>query len=217
MSNHSPSRLAPLAEPDWRHVDKIALEDFQPQDWQLLEQQRRRYLAGHQASQALRLLTASRDDPSFGYMVNNYRHCLQSATMALRAGLDEEDVVVALLHDVGFITCPLMHGDFAAQLLGAYISDRNYWMLQHHATFQNVHTPHLPGVRQHERDLWRGHPFFDWTAEFVALYDQAAADPDYRCEPIETFVPMVQRLFARQPVDRRTTTLEINAMTKDAR
>ena len=217
MSNHPPSRLAPLAQADWRHVDKIALEDFQPQDWQLLEQQRRRYLAGHQASQTLRLLTASRDDPSFGYMVNNYRHCLQSATMALRAGLDEEDVVVALLHDVGFITCPLMHGDFAAQLLGAYISDRNYWMLQHHATFQNVHTPHLPGVRQHERDLWRGHPFFDWTAEFVALYDQAAADPDYRCEPIETFVPMVQRIFARQPVDRRTTTLEINAMTKDAR
>ena len=217
MSNHPPSRLAPLAQADWRHVDKIALEDFQPQDWQLLEQQLRRYLAGHQASQALRLLTASRDDPSFGYMVNNYRHCLQSATMALRAGLDEEVLVVALLHDGGFITCPLMHGDFAAQLLGAYISDRNYWMLQHHATFQNVHTPHLPGVRQHERDLWRGHPFFDWTAEFVALYDQAAADPDYRCEPIETFVPMVQRIFARQPVDRRTTTLEINAMTKDAR
>ena len=212
MTTSAPPRLSPLARPDWRHLDKIALEDMQADDWQLLEQQRRVYLAEHQAAQALRLLTASQHDTSFGYMVNNYRHCLQSATMVLRDGRDEEDVVVALLHDVGFITCPLMHGDFAAALMGAYISDRNYWMLQHHATFQNVHSPHMPGVKQHERDLWAGHPHYDWTAEFVARYDQAAADPDYRCEPIETFVPMVQRIFARAPVDRRTTTLETKTM-----
>jgi len=35
-------------------------------------------------------------------MVNNYRHSLQSAIMALRDGLSEEDVVVCLLHDIGF-------------------------------------------------------------------------------------------------------------------
>lgn len=209
-SNHP--RYAPLAHADWRHIEKIALEDFQSEEWHVLEDQRRRYLADHQADQALRLLTASQHDPSFGYMVNNYQHCLQSATMVLRDGLDEEDVVVALLHDVGFIACPLLHGDFAAALLGAYISDRNYWMLKHHATFQNLHSPHLPGVKQHERDVWAGHPHFAWTAEFVAKYDQAAADPDYPNEPIDTFEPMVRRIFARKPVDRRTTTQEIETM-----
>jgi len=168
MTTTASSRLSPLARPDWRHVDKIALEEFQPEDWHLLEQQRRLYLADLQADQVLRLLTASQDDPSFGYRVNNYRHCLQSATMVLRDGRDEEDVVVALLHDVGFTACPLLHGDFAAALLGAYISDRNHWMLEHHATFQNVHSPHLPGVKQHERDFWKGHAHYDWTAEFVA-------------------------------------------------
>jgi len=212
MTTTTRSRLSPLARPEWRHVDKISLEDFQIEDWQLLEQQRRLYLADLQARQALRLLTGSQDDPTFGYLVNNYRHCLQSATMVLRDGRDEEDVVVALLHDVGFTTCPLMHGDFAAALMGAYISDRNYWMLQHHATFQNVHSPRMPGVKQHERDLWKGHAFYDWTAEFVALYDQGATDPDYPCEPLETFVPMVQRVFARKPIDRRTTTRETDAM-----
>jgi len=212
MTTTASSRLSPLARPDWRHVDKIALEEFQPEDWHLLEQQRRLYLADLQADQVLRLLTASQDDPSFGYRVNNYRHCLQSATMVLRDGRDEEDVVVALLHDVGFTACPLLHGDFAAALLGAYISDRNHWMLEHHATFQNVHSPHLPGVKQHERDFWKGHAHYDWTAEFVAKYDQAAADPDYPCEPIEVFMPMVRRIFARKPIDRRTTTLETNAM-----
>jgi predicted HD phosphohydrolase len=195
---------SPLADPAWHYLDKIALEDLSHGDWVMLEGQRSAYLARHQAEQALRLLSASEHDPCFGYQVNNYRHCLQSATMVLRDGLSEEDVVVALLHDVGFIACPLLHGDFAATLLGAYVSERNHWMLRHHATFQNLHSPHMPGVNQHERERWRGHEHFDWTAEFVARYDQAAADPSYRCEPLETFVPMVERIFSRKPQDRRS-------------
>ena len=195
----------PLADPHWHYIEKISLEDFSGADWAQLERQRADYLAQQQSAQALRLLSASENDPSFGYMVNNYRHSLQSATMVLRDGLSEEDVVVALLHDVGFVACPLLHGDFAACLLGAYVSDRNHWMLQHHATFQNLHSPHFPGVDPHERERWRANPHFDWTAEFVARYDQAACDPLYVCEPLDTFVPMVRRLFAKKPVDRRST------------
>ena len=198
------TRYTALADPQFRYIEKISLEDFSAADWQQLERQRKVYLAQQQAAQAMRLLSASEHDASFGYMVNNYRHSLQSATMVLRDGLSEEDVVVALLHDVGFTTCPLQHGDFAACLMGAYISDRNHWMLQHHGTFQNLHSPNLPGVDPHERERWRGHPHFDWTAEFVARYDQAACDPNYQCEPLETFVPMVRNIFARTPVDRRS-------------
>ena len=195
---------SPLAEPQWQYIEKISLEDFSFDDWRQLERQRAAYLAQQQAAQALRLLSACEHDTSFGYMVNNYRHSLQSASMVLRDGLSEEDVVVALLHDVGFTTCPMLHGDFAACLMGAYVSDRNHWMLQHHATFQNLHSPNLPGIDPHERERWRGHPYFDWTAEFVARYDQAACDPQYSCEPLETFVPMVRNIFSRPPVDRRS-------------
>ena len=148
------TQRSPLADSAWHYLDKIALEDLSHDDWVMLEGQRSAYLARHQAAQALRLLSASEHDPCFGYQVNNYRHCLQSATMVLRDGLPEEDVVVALLHDVGFIACPLLHGDFAATLLGAYVSERNHWMLRHHATFQNLHSPHMPGVNQHERERW---------------------------------------------------------------
>lgn len=206
---NAPGNRSPLADSDWLYLEKIPLEELSRQDWLMLEQQRALYLARHQADQALRLLSASENDPCFGYQVNNYRHCLQSATMVLRDGLSDEDVVVALLHDVGFIACPLLHGDFAASLLGAYVSDRNHWMLRHHATFQNLHSPNMPGVDQHGRERWRGNPYFDWTAEFVARYDQAAADPAYPCEPIETFVPMVRAIFSRPPVDRRSIKQEI--------
>ncbi|MES2911864.1 MAG: phosphohydrolase [Pseudomonadota bacterium] len=198
-----PASYSPLLQPDWVHVEKIALEDFTAADWATLNQQRDVYYRQEQAKQVLRMLAASEHDPSFGYMVNNYRHSLQSATMALRDGLDEEDVVVCLLHDIGFVACPATHGEFAAELLGGYVSDRNYWMLQRHAIFQNVHSPQLPGVNMNERERWRGHPHFEWAATFVEKYDQAACDPDYDCASLATFEPMVQRLFSKRP-KRRT-------------
>ena len=196
------SHYSPLLKPDWKYIEKVSLEDFTADDWTLLNRQRTEYAPAEQARQVLRMLASSKDDPTFGYMVNNYRHSLQSASMALRDGLPEEDIVVALLHDVGFIACPSMHGAFAATLMGAYISDRNYWMLNRHAVFQNLHSPGMPGVDQHERERWRGHAHFEWAATFVAKYDQDATNPHYDLVPLETFVPMVKRLFARPPKPR---------------
>lgn len=204
MNRHS-DRYTPLLDADWRYVEKVSLEDFTAADWAVMQRQRAVYYREQQAIQVLRMLSASEHDTTFGYMVNNYRHSLQSATMALRDGLEEEDVVVALLHDVGFIACPTTHGEFAAQLMGPYVSDRNFWMLRHHAIFQNVHAPTFPGVNPNERERWRGHPHFEWTATFVERYDQAATDPDYDCEPLSVFEPMVKRIFARMPVARRST------------
>lgn len=193
---------SPLLRPDWGYVEKVSLEAFTPADWDLLDRQRAIYSSEQQARQVLQMLAASKDDPTFGYMVNNYRHSLQSATMALRDGLPEEDVAVCLLHDIGFIACPSMHGAFAAALLGAYISDRNYWMLHRHAVFQNIHSPGLVRVNHDERERWRGHPHFEWAATFVDKYDQAATDPNYECMPLAEFEPIVQRLFARTPRPR---------------
>ncbi len=145
------------------------------------------------------MLADSEHDATFGYRVNNYRHCLQSATLALRDGLDEEDIVVCLLHDIGFIACPDSHGEFAAALLGCYVSERNHWMLERHAFFQDAHSPHHPVANPRERERWRGHPHFEWAATFVDRYDQAAIDPHYDCAPLSEFEPMVMRLFAQTP------------------
>ncbi len=197
------SSCSPLLRPDWHYVEKISLEDFTAADWAVMNRQRAVYQAEQQARQVLRMLVESRDDPTFGYMVNNYRHCLQSATMAMRDRHDEDTVVVALLHDIGFIACPKSHGEFAAALMGAYVEDRHYWMLQRHAIFQDLHAPTFPGVDPHARDRWRGHPHFEWAATFVAKYDQDATDPNYDCAPIEVFEPMVRRFFAKTPRPRQ--------------
>ena len=187
---------SPLGHPDWVYVEKQSIEEFTATDWQTLEVQRKKYISQVKAEHLLRLLNVSADDASFGYRVNMYRHALQSATMALRDGLSQEDVVVALFHDVGYITSYSNHGEFASALLGPHISERNHWMLKNHAVFQNFHALQMPGIDRHEREIWRGHPYFDWTAEFVKLYDQSTCDPNYPCEPIETFIPIIDALLA---------------------
>jgi hypothetical protein len=192
-------RKSPLAKPGWSHIDQPDLDSFTAQDWQLLDQQRAVYDAEERAAQALRMLAAMADDASFGYAINNYRHCLQSATMLMHDGHDEETIVVALFHDIGFITCPETHGAFASALLGPLISDRNIWMLEHHDLFQGHHVHDHPDIDPDARERWRGHPHFDWTAEYVAKYDQNAISASYQNAPLATFVPIVNRVFARPP------------------
>jgi predicted HD phosphohydrolase len=196
MTQHPRS---PLFRDEWEYVEKPAMEDFGADDWQRLNAQRASYVAEEQARQALRLLTASARDTTFGYQINNYRHCLQSASLVMEAGHDEETIVVALFHDVGFTVCPDAHGAFAAELLGAYVSEANDWMLRHHAAFQLYHCRECPSIDRDAREQWRDHPHFQWTAEFVEKYDQNAIRPDYREISLDVFEPMVQRVFARSP------------------
>ena len=196
MSN--PNR-SPLARSDWQYVDKGSLDLFDADDWAVINAQRAPYMAEEQGRQALRLLSASRDDPTFGYAINNYRHCLQSATQVMQAGHDEETIVVALFHDLGFVVCPETHGDFAGALLGPYISQANLWMLRHHAAFQTHHIHGYPGLDPGLRERWRDHPHFQWTAEFVEKFDQGAIRADFEEAPLSVFEPMVQRLFTRPP------------------
>ena len=162
-----------------------------------MNSQKAKYLAERQADEVLRVLKAQKDDPGFGYTTNNYQHCLLTATRMLNDKLPEEDVVVGLLHDIGYMLCPSSHGEFAAVLLRPYISEKNYWMLLHHEAFQMAHI-HLPGeVDSNAREEWRGNPHFDWTEKFVALYDQTTINCEEEALPIEVFEPMVHRLFAK--------------------
>ena len=72
-------------------------------------------------------------------------------------------------------------------------------MLRHHQVFQDYHVgEHYDStLDRNGRERWRDHRHFEWTAVFVARYDQAAMDPDLECLPLDFFEPMVRRIFAR--------------------
>lgn len=140
-------------------------------------------------------LSLLRDD-CHGFAIDRLEHCLQTATRAHRDGRDEEYVICALIHDIGSMLAPSDHAEFGAMILGPYISEKNHWMLRHHGIFQGYYFFHFLGGNRHERERFRGHPYFDYTAEFCHKFDQAAFDPAYESMPLAEFEPLLRRVLA---------------------
>ena len=132
-----------------------------------------------------------------GMLVDRLIHSLQTATRAHRDGRDEEYVVCALLHDIGDMLATHNHADLAAAILKPFVSEKNLWIVEHHAIFQGYYFWHHVGADRNAREKFRDHPHFDDTAEFCALYDQCSFDPDYDTLPLETFEPMLRRVFEK--------------------
>jgi predicted HD phosphohydrolase len=136
------------------------------------------------------------DGDTGGFAVDRLNHSLQTATLALKDGRDEEYVVCALLHDIGDTLGTYNHPDIAAAILKPFVSEANLWMVEHHGIFQGYNFFHHVGMDRNMRDRFRGHPHFDRTAEFIELYDNPAFDPAAETLPLPEFEPMVRRLFA---------------------
>ena len=131
-----------------------------------------------------------------GFPVDRLSHSLQTATLALKDDRDEEYVICALLHDIGDTLGTFNHPDIAAAILKPFVSEANLWMIQHHGIFQAYNFFHHIGLNRNLRDMFKGHPYYDQTAEFVELYDNPAFNPAGEVFPLSTFEPMVRRLIA---------------------
>jgi predicted HD phosphohydrolase len=145
----------------------------------------------------LRLL----QDDHGGFAVDRLTHSLQTATLAHRDGRDVEYVVCALLHDIGDTLGAYNHADVAAAIVKPFVSEANHWTVEQHAIFQGYYFFHHIGLDRDARERFRGHPWFDRTAEFCALYDGPAFDPRAETLPLSYFEPMVREVFA---VPKRT-------------
>jgi len=131
-----------------------------------------------------------------GFAVDRLEHSLQTATRAHKDGRDEEYVVCALIHDIGDVLGPANHAEVGAVILKPYVSDANHWMMDKHGIFQGYYFFHHLGLDRDMREQHRGHPHFEYCAQFCHLYDQNSFDPDYRSMPLADFEPMLRRVLA---------------------
>ena len=60
-----------------------------------------------------------------GFATDQLTHCLQTATLAERAGADDEVVFAALLHDVGKAISVPNHPAIAAEMIRPYVRPRS--------------------------------------------------------------------------------------------
>lgn len=176
-------------------TDFTQMADSTAEDWAVIGSHYKPFHAG--LSQRILTHLKLLDGDFGGYPVDRLEHSVQCATRAYRAGMDEEYVVCALLHDIGDTLASGNHSDVAAAILKPYVSEKNHWMVEKHAIFQGYYFFHYIGEDRDMRDKFRGHPHFQYTADFCHFYDQSAFDASYDTMPLEAFEPMVHRLFAR--------------------
>ena len=70
-------------------------------------------------------------------------------------------------------------------------------MIKHHGIFQGYNFFHHLGMDRNMRDRYRDSPYFDYTAKFIADYDNPAFDADKPELDLALFEPMVRRVFAK--------------------
>jgi predicted HD phosphohydrolase len=170
-------------------MDKSTAEEWMQIGVESAEAQRHQ---GETVLQLLRMLSTIVN----GFAVDQLTHCLQTATLAERAGADKEVVVASLCHDIGKVVSVPNHGSIAAEILKSYVRDDVYNMIKHHQDFQGRHYYQHFGGDPNARDQYEGQPWFELAAQFADDWDQIAFDPDYDTEPLEHFEPLVLELFA---------------------
>jgi predicted HD phosphohydrolase len=134
-------------------------------------------------------------DITDGFAVDQLTHSLQTATMAERAGADDEVVVAALCHDIGKAISVPNHPRISAEILRPYVRDDVHWMIEVHQDFQGRHYYAHFGGDPNARDQYQGHAAYELAERFADEWDQQAFDPDYDTLPLEHFEERVRALF----------------------
>ena len=132
-----------------------------------------------------------------GFAVDQLTHSLQTATLAERAGADEEMIFASLCHDIGKAVSVPNHPEIAAAIIKPYVREDVYHVIRVHQDFQGRHYYHHFGADPNARDKYEGAPWFALAAQFADEWDQIAFDPDYDTLPLEHFEPLVRDRTAR--------------------
>lgn len=173
-----------------------SLEGATPADWAIIaDPLHARREADRLVENLFDLLQLQNSHETFGWPINGFRHCVQTASRALRAGEDEALVVAALFHDATEAIDLHAHGESAALLLEPYVGEANAWIIRHHALFQDYHCKTHPGRFTTDREQYRGHPYFERTVLFCERYDQASFDERYEDLALSMLEPIVRRVI----------------------
>lgn len=170
-----------------------AFDQSTQEDWSLIANQLpvTQALAAENIIDQLRLL--ERDHG--GFPVSRLEHSLQTASRAENDGRDEEYVLCALVHDIGDTLAPYNHPAIAAGIVKPFVSEANHWLVEHHGIFQGYYFWHHLGMDRNTRDRFVDSPYYDYTEEFCAKYDQTAFDPDYVSAPLSHYEPLLDKFF----------------------
>ena len=171
-----------------------SMEERTEEEWKILSAEWGQFKNGLADRVMKHLVELDREGSVFP--LSRLGHSLQVATRASRAGKDDEYVFCALLHDIGDTIGTFNHADIGAAVVKPFVRAEYHWMVEQHAVFQGYYFWHHIGQDRNAREKFRGHEWFDLTAEFCEEYDQTAFDVNYQSFDVEEFRPLVNELMA---------------------
>ena len=144
-------------------------------------------------------LLRSLEDITVGFACNQLHHCLMTATLARRGGASDEEIVLALCHDIGKAVNIPNHGQIAAEMMKPYISEDGYHAIYNHQAFQGEHYYGFFGAPADLREQWKDESWYDLAVKLVDTWDAPAFDPDFTPDPLESFAPLMHKIFDQAP------------------
>ena len=180
-----------------KKVNFTEMKNGTKEDYQLLE----KYEKNYERNTAERILNylAAQTTTLEGYQITRLEHSLQAATRAFRNKESEEMTVATLLHDIGDDLAPMNHSQYAASIIRPYVSEKTYWIIQHHGLFQTYYSAEHLGGDKNARDQFKDNEYYKATVDFCENYDQSSFDPNYKNMSLEDFIPVVKKIFSRKP------------------
>ena len=142
----------------------------------------------------------SLEDYTLGFGCDQLQHALMTGTLARRAGADDETIVIALCHDIGKAVNVPNHGAIAAEMMKPYISEDSYNIVKYHQDFQGEHYYEYLGAPTDLRKNHKDKPWYDLAVKLVDEWDAHAFDPDFEVDPVESFEPLMRKVFHDHPI-----------------
>jgi len=180
-----------------KKVNFTEMKNGTTEDYQLLEKYEKNF--ERQTGERILKYLAAQTSTLEGYQITRLEHSLQAATRAFKNEESEEMVVATLLHDIGDDLAPMNHSQYAASILKPYVSEKTYWIIQHHGLFQSYYTAHHLGGDRNVRDQFKDHKYYQDTINFCEKYDQCSFDPNYKSMTFDDFAPLVKKIFSKEP------------------
>ncbi len=144
------------------------------------------------------------------------RHLLQSANLALKAGMDEKVIMACLLHDISNgALIRVDHGYWSAQLVAPYVDEEVAWAVKYHQPlryfadesvgYQYPDGYHrffgpdyvIPEYIRRDAEEARRHRWY-MTSRLVTLHDLYSFDPAVTVDP-DIFTDIIGRNFRSPP------------------
>jgi len=186
------ARAAAIANPNW-----TSLAETTPSHVESMASEYSRVVQQPLAERLLAMLDSQEATGTLGQPVTLREHGLQAATRAVRAGEDDDIVVMTLLHDVLESTTAVNHGGMAAAMLEPFLGEKATWILRHHEVVQMYYYAHHNGGDPNAREALSSSEHYGAALHWCEHYDQVAFDPAYPSLPLRYFRAMVHKVVGR--------------------